>query len=341
LLASRVTAKKFKWGMILAAILGTTLFHYSAGINPFVHQVYGKLYLIPILLSALWFGLKGGLVVSVLVDILLLPHFLMAWGSNPMGIWMVLLEAPALTLAGLVVGYLSDRGREGRLAEKKVEQFASLEKNYSFAAHEMKNIGIVIHGFARLLNRKARLSGEATKYLGVIEEESFRMEKLAKGMLNFFQTPTLKRERLNLNEFLRGITLVMEEAAREKRIEFHREVQESLPPVCLDGDRIKEVLINLGHNAIQATPPGGVVILKVWENDRHIKVQIMDTGRGIPPEDLSKIFLPFYTTKPNGNGLGLAICKKVIEAHGALISVDSRRGKGTQFTLLFPLVQDE
>lgn len=327
--------------MILAAILAITLFHYSAGINPFIHQVYGKLYLIPILLSALWFGLKGGLIVSILVDILLLPHFLMAWGSNAVAIWMVLLEAPALTLAGVIIGYLSDRGREGRLAEEKVKQFVSLEKNYSFTAHEMKNIGIIIHGFARLLNRKTHLSGEATKYLGIIEEESLRMEKLAKGMLNSFQTPTLKRERLNLNEFLTGIIPLMEEAAREKRIEFHREVQEDLPPLCLDADRIKEVLINLGHNAIHATPPGGEVVLRVSENARLIKVQIMDTGRGIPPEDLSKIFLPFYTTKPNGNGLGLAISKKIIDAHGAMIRVDSQQGKGTEFTLLFPLVQNE
>ena len=330
--------KPFRVGIVLSTILGITLFHYSSGINPFIHQVYGKFYFIPILLSALWFGLKGGILSSVLVDILLLPHFFLAWGSTTLGLWSVLLEAPALNLAGLVFGYLSDKGREGRrLAEEKVEHLVSLEKNCSFAAHEMKNIGIVIHGFANLLHRKSHVSGEATKFLGVIEEESLRLERLAKGMLNFFSPPTMKKERLDLNEFLKGVILLAEEAVREKGIEFQSEVPDRLPSIRMDADRVKEVLVNLLHNAIHATLPGGSVFLRICENSHLIKFQIIDTGKGIPPETMSKIFLPFYTTNPNGNGVGLAYSKKIIEAHGAKIEVDSRVGKGTRFTVLLPL----
>ena len=330
-------SKKSKVWIIFSAIAGITIFHYSIGINHFIHQVYGEFYFAPILLSALWFGFKGGLFASILIDILLLPHFFIAWGSNTLGLWSVLLEAPALNLAGLVIGYLSDKEREGKRAEEKVKHLVSLEKNYSFAAHEMKNIGIVIHGFAKRLNKKTNLSGEATQFLGVIEEESLRMEKLAKGMLNFFHTPILKKEKLDLNEFLRGVILLVEETVREKGIEFHSEVQKGLPSIWLDSDRIKEVLVNLVYNAVYSTPPGGKIILKVHENSRHIKIQIVDSGLGIPREHLPKVFLPFFTTKPNGDGLGLAISKKIIEAHGAMIEVDSQEGKGTQFTALFPI----
>jgi two-component system sensor histidine kinase HydH len=334
--------KKFQAGIVFSAILGITLFHYSIGINPFIHQVYGEFYFIPILLSALWFGLKGGILASVLVDVLLLPHFFIAWGSTALGLWSVLLEAPALNLAGLVIGYLSDRRWEGRkLAEERGEYLVSMGKNYSFAAHEMKNIGIVIHGFASLLHRKSHLSGEATKYLGVIEEESLRLERMAKGLLNFLAPPVMKKERLDLNEFLKGVTLLAGEAGREKGIEFQSEIPEGLPCIWMDADMVKEVLFNLLRNAVQATPPGGRVILKVSESRTLVKFQIADTGKGIPAEEIKKIFLPFYTTKADGNGLGLALSKKIIAAHGAALDVESQVGKGTQFTLLFPLERGE
>jgi signal transduction histidine kinase len=104
----------------------------------------------------------------------------------------------------------------------------------------------------------------------------------------------------------------------------------------MDSDRMKEVLVNLVQNAIQATPSGGRVLLKASGNGENMKIQVTDTGNGIPPKDLDKIFFPFFTTKPDGNGIGLAVSKEVVEAHGGKIEVDSKQGVGTLFTITLP-----
>ena len=125
--------------------------------------------------------------------------------------------------------------------------------------------------------------------------------------------------------------------ASGKGVEFQSEIEENLSPVWLDSDRMKEVLVNLSQNAIQATPSGGRVTLKASGNGENVKIQVTDTGKGIPPADLDKIFFPFFTTKPDGNGIGLAVSREVVEAHGGKIEVNSKEGVGTQFTIILPI----
>lgn len=328
---------KLKFGLILGTILGITLFHYSIGVNPLNHQIYGKFYYAPVILAALWFGVKGGILTSIIIDLLLIPHFFIDWGSNIDSLWGILLEIPTLNLAGLVTGYLRDKEMEKRTELKEIDHLASLRRSYSFAAHEMKNIGISIHGFAKLIKRKANPSEDIMRFLGIIERESQRVERLAKGMLDFSKNPVLKKERLDPEEFLKEVISITQEMVKEKGIEFQSEIREDLSPIWLDLDRMKEVLVNLAQNAVHATPLGGKVTLRASGNGENIKIQVTDTGNGIPLADLDKIFFPFFTTKPEGNGIGLAVSKEVVEAHGGTIKVDSKEGIGTQFTIVLPI----
>jgi signal transduction histidine kinase len=325
---SKILSKKVKGSLIVGAILGITLFHYLLQVNPLNHQIYGKFYYAPVIMAALWFGVKGGIFTSVVTSLLLLPHFFLGSKENPFNVWGILLEVPTLVLAGVVTGYLKDR-------ESAV--WSKAKKTYSFATHEMKNIGMSIHGFVRLIKRRGNPSEEVSKLLGVIEKEAQRMERMAKGMLHFSKDLFLKKEKMDINEFLKEIVTIFEEMARERGVYFQSQIKEGLPPAWMDPDRMKEALINLTQNAIHATPPGKGVIFRANKNGRHVKIEVLDSGKGIPREDLAKIFLPFYTTKSDGTGLGLAITKRIIEAHGATITVDSQQGKGTHFRVFFPV----
>lgn len=324
---SKILSKKVKVSLILGAILGVTLLHYLLQVNPLNHQIYGKFYYAPILMAALWFGVKGGFLTSVITSLILFSHLFLNSKGNPTNVWGLLLEIPTLVLLGLVTGYLKDR-------ESAV--WSKAKKTYSFATHEMKNIGMSIHGFVRLMKRRGNPSEEDSKLLGVIEKEAQRMERTAKGMLHFSKDLFLEKEKMNINEFLKEIVTILEEMARERGVHFRSEIKEGLPPAWMDPDRMKEALINLTQNAIHATPPGKGVIFRASKNGRHVKIEVLDSGKGIAREDLAKIFLPFYTTKSEGTGLGLAITKRIIEAHGATITVDSQEGKGTHFKVVFP-----
>jgi signal transduction histidine kinase len=178
-------SEKGKIVCITGVILGITILHYSIGVNPLNHQIYGKLYYAPILMAALWFGVRGGIFTSMATSFLLLPHLLLDLQGESK-LWGLLLEVPTLILAGLVTGYLRDR-------ESAV--WSQAKRTYSFATHEMKNVGMTIHGFVRLIRRRGNPSEEVSKFLGVIEKEAQRMERVAKTMLHFSKGILLKKEK--------------------------------------------------------------------------------------------------------------------------------------------------
>jgi hypothetical protein len=125
-----------------------------------------------------------------------------------------------------------------------------------------------------------------------------------------------------------------------KSIEKRLELQEDLPPVYVDGKQIQQVLLNLILNAVQAMPAGGLLTitsqLVELDGKQWVRVSIADTGQGIPPLILGKIFTPFFTTKAQGTGLGLAICHKLVTQHQGTIAVTSEDGRGTVFTVSLP-----
>jgi len=335
-MGSLMGSVKLKVILISGITVGITLFHDLMGFTPFSHQIYGKLYYGPVILGALWFGIRGGILTSIFIDALLILHFLPDWGGNIGDVWGILLDVPPLNAAGLAIGYLADAERKRRAELKKVGHLVSLGETCFHVAHEMKNIGISIHGLASLVNRKAALSEDVITFLRLIEKESQRIESIAKGVLCFAQNGVLNRERVDINEFLKDIILISQEMAKGREVEFHSEIKESLPSLWLDPDKMKEVLINITQNAVQAASPGGTVILRVCGDNGNVKIQISDTGTGISLGNAEKIFLPFFTTKTEGSGLGLAVSKRILELHGATIEVDSQERNGAKFTINIP-----
>ncbi|MBM3847764.1 MAG: GHKL domain-containing protein, partial [Verrucomicrobia bacterium] len=120
-------------------------------------------------------------------------------------------------------------------------------------------------------------------------------------------------------------------------LELRQKLLTSLPVVHIDSSQMKQVLVNLMKNAIQAMTRGGILTLRTSESSEGVVLSVEDTGGGIPPETLSRIFEPFYTTKKRGSGLGLMIVQRIVTEHGGRVGVESHVGKGTEFRIWLPL----
>ena len=141
----------------------------------------------------------------------------------------------------------------------------------------------------------------------------------------------------NLNALVQETCQRLEPAIQEKGITLRLELDHDLPQVQFDPVHLRQVILNIAKNGIEAMPEGGTLSIVSGRQAGRVFVQISDTGEGIPPESLEKIFQPFYSTKAKGSGLGLAISQKIMEAHGGKITIESEPGKGSRVTLFLTI----
>lgn len=226
-----------------------------------------------------------------------------------------------------VVRDLSDtRNLEDRLAQN--ERLAALGQTVAEINHEIKNPLIMIGGFARQLLKKAATDKDQAK-LAIIVDEVTRLEHLLAGLKELYKPPQLDLTEIFLNELLAEVVELAQSYSRGKGIDV-RLVSSADVVVEVDREKIKQVLLNLVKNGIEATSPGGEVVVSSRVQDKRVEVEVTDTGEGIPEEIKKRIFLPFFTTKKQGTGLGLSISKRIIDDHpGCSFQLESEEGKGT------------
>ncbi len=207
-------------------------------------------------------------------------------------------------------------------------------------AHEIRNPLVAIQTFFQLAPNRLADEEFFTSFLSLTSNEVKRISDLITELLSFARSPTRSLALLNLNETVDRVVTLLEPEARKHRLRLTRQLASDLPSVLADADQIKQVLINLVLNAIQATPAGGAVTV-TSRPLRHLEVpgaqlEIADTGIGIARDQLGHIFDPFFTTKDKGTGLGLAIVHQIVREHGGTVAVDSCPGGGTTFLIEIP-----
>jgi two-component system sensor histidine kinase AtoS len=213
------------------------------------------------------------------------------------------------------------------------ERLTALGEMSAGIAHELRNPMAVISGYLNLLSKKTDQAGqEVTRK---IAEEISGMNRIIGDLLTFARPASLNRARVNVKELLEGcLASALQAAAPDKTVETTVRLGEI--EVSLDEVLMRQAFTNLIQNALEAMPGGGNVFLGAGMKNDELAVVIRDTGTGIPPAIVKKIFLPFYTTKDKGVGMGLALAHKVITSHGGRIEVESKEGKGTTFTVMLP-----
>lgn len=200
-------------------------------------------------------------------------------------------------------------------------------------AHEIKNPLTSLKGFIQLMKAGEELNHN---YLAIMEEEIKRMDAVSKELMLMAKPHKSDFKSFDMHDLVdHAITLLMAEAAK-KCVEITKQSTLGDGMFLCDGNKIKQVLINMLMNAIDAMELPGEITVSISKSDDELTIAIADTGTGIPSEDLDKIGKPFFTTKANGNGLGLMICYKIIEEHDGKINVESS-SKGTTFTIKLPI----
>lgn len=234
---------------------------------------------------------------------------------------------------------------------RKADRLAMMGTVAAGLAHEIKNPLGGIKGAAQLLTREMVSEG-AAEYLQIIIKEADRVNRLVNQLLTFARPKDLKLDPVNLNELIDSLLILQSGSLEKKKIRVIREFDPSLPAVLGDADELKQVFLNCIVNAADAIyerhkDGGGELTLRTrmatsfkikgavgQKPSRMIEAEVRDNGTGIKAEDLAKIFMPFFTTKEKGYGLGLAVSQRVIHEHGGVIQLDSEEGEGTKFKIL-------
>ncbi len=329
---------RLKTVAIVLMIGGVLFLHYFTfqGMK-FHHAVYRMLFYLPLVLGSLWFGLKGALYVLASVSIFFLPYAIIHWQGMSFEDFAKLLEGVLYVVIGLVLGLLVEKEKKRHIALLRVESLAAVGKAVSEIAHDMRTPLMAIGGFASLLSRKLHSDDTSRKKLDLIIQETSRLESMVKEMLDFGKPLELELTKANLNEVVQEAIQVAKLMAMKAGVKLEADLEPSSPSLLIDIPRIKQVLLNLVVNAVQASPAGEHVLIKTHLTGNHVFLEVIDCGCGIEQDVSESIFVPFFSRSKEGTGLGLAIVRKIVEAHGGEVSFDSNNEKGVTFTVRLPI----
>jgi signal transduction histidine kinase len=216
----------------------------------------------------------------------------------------------------------------------KLEKLASLGAATAGVAHEAKNALGFVSAFAQMLPYSDDKPKLVETHHKAFSNEVNRIKLILQGIQDYSKQTEQVAEEINIKGLADETIVLVRDQAKGKNVIIDNSVDGSLN-ISADRNRMKQVLLNLFMNAIEAMPSGGILSIRTEPSGQGAAVKISDTGTGIPKEILRKIFEPFYTTKQQGTGLGLAIVKRIVEENKGALSVDSEPGKGTTFTLAF------
>jgi signal transduction histidine kinase len=216
------------------------------------------------------------------------------------------------------------------------ERLAAMGEVVARVAHEMRNPLFGITAAAQILAMELKLTEPQKELMTSLFGEAKRMNHLVEELLDCSKEMKLKKTPFDLIKSLNDSLSFNECFTREKTLEVHTFLPAGELRIVADPERIKQVMVNILKNAVDATPPGGAITVKVEETGGNVSIQVRDTGPGIPENILEKIFDVFYTTKRRGSGLGLSISRKIVDAHGGTLTAMNSAGGGAAFTIVLP-----
>ena len=229
--------------------------------------------------------------------------------------------------------YRKLRANEERMM--KAERLAISGELTSSVLHEIKNPLVSIGGFARNLVNSGNITGKDREKLDIIVNETMRLERYLDNLQS--EVDQLKLEIGDINQVLEDNCNLLSEDLRERNISLEKSLSPNVARCAFDVVKIHEVFLNILQNGIEAIGSGGTIRIETSQEDSSVVVEIFDTGTGISQEHINRIFTPFFTTKEEGSGLGLAFAHRIIQDHGGSISVKSTEGEGTIFRVSLPV----
>ena len=352
-------------GLLGLSILGISLLHYFTPLHlHYLHDIFQRIYYLPIILAALWFGFRGGLTCSLVVSIVYAPHILFQWGGHLTVEMEKYLEIVLYNIVGSVTGLLAQRERERslelqRTAEgleescrtlqaqseriiaieeqlRRSEKLSTLGEMAAVLAHEIRNPLGSIRGTAEILRDDYRPGDPKHEFIEIQIKETERLNHVVEDFLRMARQQPMELHDCSIREELETIVTLVAKDAQDRGVSLRLEPSTGEAVILGDGEKLRQAFLNIIINALQATPSGGSVGIACRRTATGHEIRFVDSGSGIAAEALTKIFEPFYTTKPDGTGLGLAVTRKIIEGHGGTLEIESENGTGTTVSVCLP-----
>ncbi len=350
---------------VASLILGISVLHYKTTLSEAMfHDIYRRLYYLPIIIAAFRFQLVGGIGASVMISVIYFPHLLSHWRVSPEQGVNKLLEMVLYNIVGIVTGLLVVRQERERqryettatqldhsLEElrRQSRQLLATEENLRVAdrlavlgeltaslAHEVRNPLGSIKGSAKLLSDGQLEEEDKREVADILIREANRLNQVVENYLKAAQTGAREVHTFQLSEVMDSIQKLLSEKIRKRNIAFSVRLPSTPVTLTMDMNHLYQILLNILLNSIDAMPKGGVIHLTAQLDDQQLHVTIQDEGIGMSPDQQTKIWQTFYTTKHNGTGLGLPIVKRMVESNDGRISLESLERKGTTVNISLP-----
>jgi len=235
-------------------------------------------------------------------------------------------------------------------AVARAEKLAAVGRLAAGVVHEINNPLATIAACAESLEKRIQEGAfgsspdadDLREYLGLIRDEAFRCKSITNGLLDFSRLRAGQRVPVDMTEVIKGTARLVTHQQRGDNIRIEIEAEDNLPEVLGDVGQLQQAVVALATNAIDAMPDGGTLTLRTTHTGSRVLVQVKDTGLGISPENMTKIFDTFFTTKDigRGTGLGLAVCYGILSDHGGRLDVRSNVAVGTTFTITLPVATE-
>ncbi len=349
-------------GNLLSILLKLVLGYLLIGVTGGIDSSYYAVLLVPVVSAATTLGLAGTAAVTALACIGYLSFllFVVWWGYElpPGEVGEISLRVIFLPVVGFLTFRLAEANRtEARRSQAVAEQLAKANRDLRAAeeavrrsdrlaalgqltaglAHELRNPMGTIRASAEMLARRLPPDDEVARELaGFISSEVDRTNSLITRFLQFARPVALQLKPTDISEVIDRAVAQIERQQPAPSIAIYRNYSPDVRPIPLDGELMESVIYNLLLNACQASQPGSAVTVKTRTIDGAVEVAVIDRGTGIDPKHRENIFNPFFTTKSDGVGLGLAIVAKIVDEHGGRLVVDSEPGRGSVFRVILP-----
>jgi two-component system sensor histidine kinase HydH len=343
--------------VVLAGVISVTLaIHYgwpahALGVHSSLLMViHARLCYIPIVIAAVWFGLRGGLLAALLISVFIIPYIVLR--AVPAGeLATELTEIVFYFAVGSLAGALVERERSQRekteRAHSRLEQAQRLSMMGQMAAgvaHEIKNPLASIKGASEIIAEDIAPDSPKREFLEIVQKETGRLDGTVRTFLEYARPQPFCPSLEKVEEILSSTLKQMEPQIRAASLNLRTDIPDFPERARVDPQKMRQVFINLLLNSVAATPPGGSISVKLQQSGKGQNefwmISFSDTGEGIAPEDLQRVFEPFFTKRTTGSGLGLAVVRSIVDEHGGTVQVSSEPGRGSTFTVLLPLEKE-
>lgn len=356
--AQNSTGNRWQLFGVLTGVVLISLLHYlTHASHEHWHVVYQRLYYIPILIGAVLYGLRGGLAVATLTAITYLPHILLQWQHDPLYRSNQLAEIVLFLIFGAVAGLLIDRlNRERERNRETAEQLAKANEELRSTfqrmrlldrlsalgalsagiAHEIRNPLGGVSGAVEILDSMTGPDDERHEFVGIIKKEIARISTIVSRQLDLVQTSSPEPAPCDVVRVVESVIALVRKQAEDQGVAVELHVGSEIPVSEADEQGLRQAILNLVINGVQAMPQGGLVSVFVRAKSGRVFVVVEDQGPGLSDEALEHAFDPFYSTKREGVGLGLSIAFQIIDQQGGDLRVKNRADGGARFTLEIP-----